>query len=56
MAKPKTPPHDEQNELKPQMRDLIFRFDAKDRRDDNAVEPAEKSKPRRRRGEKSVAP
>ena len=55
MAKAKKPSHDEQNELKPQMRDLILRFDAKDRRNENAGERAEKSKPRRRRAEKSAA-
>jgi hypothetical protein len=45
----------EKQELKPEMRDLILRFDAKDHRDENAAQRAEKSKPRPRRGEKSSA-
>jgi hypothetical protein len=56
VAKPKKPSHDEQNELKPQMRELILRFDAKDRHDENAGEPAEQSQPQRRRAAKSAAP
>jgi hypothetical protein len=56
MAKGKKQQHDEKQELKPEMRDLILRFDAKDRRDENARQRAEKSKPRRRRGEKSAPP
>jgi hypothetical protein len=54
MAKVKKQPHDEKQELKPEMRDLILRFDAKDRRDEDARQRAEASKPRRRRGEKSA--
>jgi hypothetical protein len=56
MAKLKKQPLDEEHELKPEMRDLILRFDANDRRDENARQRAEKSKPLRRRGEKSAAP
>jgi hypothetical protein len=37
MAKVKKQPHDEKQELKPEMRDLILRFDAKDRRDEDAT-------------------
>jgi hypothetical protein len=55
MAKDKKQPHDEQQELKPEMRDLILRFDAKDRRDESVRQRAETSKPGRRRGEKSAA-
>jgi hypothetical protein len=56
MAKVKKQPHDEQQELKPEMRDLILRFDAKDRRDENATKRVEEAKARQRRGEKSAAP
>ena len=56
MAKVKKQPHDEHQELKPQMRALILRFDAKDRRDERATTEIPKSKPRRRREEKSATP
>jgi hypothetical protein len=56
MAKLKKQPLDEEHELKPEMRDLILRFDAKDRRDENTSKQVEKSKPRRRRAEKSATP
>jgi hypothetical protein len=56
MGKGEKQRHDEKQELKPEMRDLILRFDAKDRRDENARQRAEKSKLRRRRGEKSAIP
>jgi hypothetical protein len=56
MAKGEKQRRDEKQELKPEMRDLILRFGAKDRRDENARQRAEKSNPRRRRGEKSATP
>jgi hypothetical protein len=46
----------EKQELKPEMRDLILRFDAKDRRDEDARQRREKSKPWRQRVEKSATP
>jgi hypothetical protein len=54
MAKVKKPSHDEQQELKSAMRDLILRFDATDRRDESAKTEAQKSK-LRRRGEESAS-
>ena len=48
----KETPGDEQA-MKPEMRALIARFDAKDRRDEETKkDPAEKSDKRRRRGDK----
>jgi hypothetical protein len=52
MAKAKKQPH-EQQELKPEMRDLILRFDAKDRRDESGKNGPAKPKERRRRGAKT---
>ena len=40
--------------LKPEMRDLILRFDAKDRRDEDTSKQVEKSEPRRRRAEVQI--
>jgi hypothetical protein len=48
-------PHEESGEeqaLKPEMRDLILKFDAKDRREAGGKKPREKGKDGRRRGDK----
>jgi hypothetical protein len=52
MAKSREEPSGEEQAMRPEMRALIARFDAKDRRDESPKEPVEKSKDRRRRGGK----
>lgn len=54
MAKSDKQTSDEQQELRPEMRDLILRFDAKDRREADGKASNEKRKARRRRGEGSA--
>jgi hypothetical protein len=51
MSKSSKKPSDDAQRLKPEMRDLILRFDAKDRRDEDDLEPVVKE--RRRRGDKA---
>jgi hypothetical protein len=46
------PAPEEPAELKPEMRDLILRFDAKDRRDPEVTKSNGGSKKKRRRGER----
>jgi hypothetical protein len=53
MAKQSTEPSGEDQAMTPEMRDLIARFDAKDRRDDDPRK-SKKSKERRRRSDKPV--
>lgn len=52
MEKSSERPPDEAKELKPEMRDLILRFDAKDRRAQAGRSPNGSPKARRRRGDK----
>lgn len=52
MAKSSKEPSGEEQAMKPEMHALIARFDAKDRRDEDAKKPIETSKARRRRGDK----
>jgi hypothetical protein len=54
MAKSDKQKSNEQEELKPQMRDLILRFDAKERREAEGKTPKGRSKERRRRGDDSA--
>lgn len=54
MPKPSKKPSDESNELKPEMRDLILSFDAKDRRSEGGKKANGGSKQRRRRADKAV--
>jgi len=49
---PNEPPGDEPQELRPEVRDLILSFDAKDRRDPDVVKSNGGSKKKRRRGER----
>ena len=49
-------PQAEQHELKPEMRELILTFDAKDRREQSAKKRNGGSGQRRRRGEKPSTP
>jgi hypothetical protein len=56
MEKSSERPSDEAKELKPEMRDLILRFDAKDRRAQAGKSPNGSSKARRRRGDKPADP
>jgi hypothetical protein len=54
MAKQSTEPSGDDQAMTPEMRDLIARFDAKDRRDDDPRK-SKKSKERRRRSDKPVS-
>ena len=52
MPTPSHEPAEEPQELKPEVRELILRFDAKDRRDPEVVKSNGGSKKKRRRGER----
>jgi hypothetical protein len=54
MAKSDKQNSDEERELRPEMRDLILRFDAKDRREADGKASSETRKERRRRGDDSA--
>jgi hypothetical protein len=52
MSKSKKELSGDEQAMKPEMHALIARFDAKDRRDEEAKKPIKKSHERRRRGDK----
>lgn len=52
MPTPSHEPAEEPQELKPEVRELILSFDAKDRRDPEVVKSNGGSKKKRRRGER----
>ena len=54
MAKRSKKPSGKDQALRPEMRDLIARFDAKDRRDKDGNKRDGRSKERRRRGDNPV--